>query len=81
MNTPLIVQAWRFFFPKDDEGYAERGPDHAQYRPETIGWHADPLNHYPSRWWNGDVWTDRVRNGLDEATDAAPSRWAGLHQS
>lgn len=56
-------------------------PGHVLYRPESIGWHPDPLAHFPQRWWDGEQWTERVRNGLDESTDEPPSRWRLLKES
>ncbi len=68
---PIRVLVWRHFSSEDD-GRFDRPPGHTLYRPDTVGWHADPLGHYPRRWWDGAVWTENVRNGPDETTDAAP---------
>jgi hypothetical protein len=55
---------------------------HADTQPQPAkrmeGWHPDPLARHPRRWWDGSVWTSRVRNGLTESTDSPPPPFAGL---
>lgn len=34
--------------------------DHVQARPETAGWHPDPLGRFDSRYFDGSRWTQHV---------------------
>lgn len=41
-------------------------------RTTASGWYDDPAGRHPERFWDGDDWTDRVRNGTDTMVDALP---------
>jgi hypothetical protein len=32
-------------------------------------WHADPFGRHAQRWWDGSRWTEKVRDGVDQAID------------
>ena len=31
-------------------------------KPDSSSWQADPFGRHEQRWWNGEVWTEKVRS-------------------
>lgn len=59
--------------PTDDNDSLSEEADSRQ-----VGWHADPFGRHARRWWNGVIWTEKVRterggHGIDPpGIDTAP---------
>ena len=50
--------------------------DEVASNSKAADWYPDPAERFSSRWWDGEAWTDRVRNRTEELTDPMGSDWS-----
>jgi hypothetical protein len=52
---------------RKSEKSADRGHVPKDYLTTPPGWHPDPMSRHEARWWDGTEWTEKVRDGKNEA--------------